>query len=224
MQLLHISISKHCHLQLCLSIRHNESLKVAQQSERLMEAIIQECLSFCKNVVKETESENKGFPSPQKTTDKSRTTAVSGASMDLRRSLLSDITFRDEVYYNKQIIENAIPFLIDFLKTIQEFSNQKMHEILSQTRALLFNWKNNPENNEKYLRKEFAKAKSPTHILEENRTLLGVQHEPEWLANLNVGSIMHIRPLKYKDYAQKKEYINELTKTSLQEKVFSKFI
>jgi len=184
-----------------------------------MDSIIHECLQFCKNSAKEGELENKFMHTPQKTSDRSRMTTVSGASVDLRKSLLNDITFRDEVYYNKQIIEYAGPFLEDFLKNTQEFSKAKMHEIISQTRNLLFNWKNNPENNEKYIRKELIKVKSPPKIKEDNRTLLGVQQEPEWLNTLNIGSIMHMRPLKYKDYAQKKEFINELTKTSLQEKV-----
>jgi len=30
---------------------------------------------------------------------------------------------------------------------------------------------------------------------------------------------MHMKPLKYKEYAQKKEFTNEITKDSLQEKV-----
>jgi len=184
-----------------------------------MDSIIRECLQYCRNSTKEGEFENKFTYTPQKNSDRSRMTTVSGASVDLRKSLLNDITFRDEVYYNKQIIEYAGPFLEDFLKNTQEFSKVKMHEIISQTRNLLFNWKNNPENNEKYIRKELIKVKAPPKIKEDNRTLLGVQQDPEWLSTLNIGSIMHMRPLKYKDYAQKKEFINELTKTSLQEKV-----
>jgi hypothetical protein len=105
------------------------------------------------------------------------------------------------------------------LKNTQEFSRVKMDEIVRTTRNLLFNWKNNPENNEKYMRKELSKDKMPIHVADENRSLLGVQHDPEWLTTLNIGSIMHMRPLRYKDYSQKRELINELTKTSLQEKV-----
>ena len=185
-----------------------------------MTSIISESLNYCRETHKEKESENKHIQiTPQKTSDRSRLTTVSGVSVDLRKSLLNDITFRDEVYYNKHIIDSANPFLEDFVKNTQDFSRVKMHEIINQTRNLLFNWKNNPENNEKYIRKELTKDKVPSKITEENRTLLGVQQDPEWLATLNIGSIMHMRPLKYKDYAQKREFINELTKTSLQEKV-----
>ncbi len=189
-----------------------------------MTSIVSESLMYCRETHKEGESENKHIHiTPQKTSDRSRLTTVSGVSVDLRKSLLNDITFRDEVYYNRYITESASPFLEDFVKNTQDFSRVKMHEIINQTRNLLFNWKNNPENNEKYIRKELTKDKVPSKITEENRTLLGVQQDPEWLATLNIGSIMHMRPLKYKDYAQKREFINELTKTSLQEKVIKSF-
>ena len=184
-----------------------------------MFSIIGECYQFCKETAKDAELDTKPVQTPQKYTDRSRIATASATSGDLRKSLLNDITFKDEVYYNKQIIESALPFLEDFMKNTKEFSRGKMTEIINQTRNLLFNWKNNPENNEKYIRKELIKDKISSKLAEENRTLLGVQQDPEWLSTLNIGSIMHIRPLKYKDYAQKREYINELTKTSLQEKV-----
>lgn len=192
---------------------------VARKAQQVMVSVAHECLSFCKETGRDSVSEHKSTHTPQKNTERSRLTTVSGGSVDLRKSLLHDITFRDEVYYNRQIVDYAGPFLEDFAKSIQEFSKGKMTELINHTRNLLFNWKNNPENNERYIRKELTKDKVPAKITEENRTLLGVQQDPEWLATLNIGSIMHMRPLKYKDYAQKREFINELTKTSLQEKV-----
>ena len=183
-------------------------------------SVAQECLNYCKETTKDSECEYRVNHTPQKNSDRSRMTTISGGSIDIRKSLLNDITFRDEVYYNRQIVEYATPYLEDFLKSTQNFTIGKMHELITHTRNLLFNWKNNPENNEKYIRKELTKDKVPNKITEENRTLLGVQQDPEWLTTLNIGSIMHMRPLKYKDYAQKREFINELSKTSLQEKVF----
>jgi len=83
----------------------------------------------------------------------------------------------------------------------------------------LFNWKNNPENTEKYLRKEFGKANFLKENEEKNRSILGLPTTPDWLKNLNIGSFMHMKPMKYKEYAERKELISELSKESLQEKV-----
>ncbi len=136
-----------------------------------------------------------------------------------KRAFEASSIFKDEVSYVKNILEYAIPFLNDLIHTIGSFSIHQTQELLRQTRKSLFNWKNNPENNEKYLRKELGKSRLPKELKDENRSLLGVQRAPEWLENLNIGTIMHMKPIKYKDYAKKREFTNELTKRSLQEKV-----
>ena len=38
-----------------------------------------------------------------------------------------------------------------------------------------------------------------------------VQH-PKWIQNLNIGSIMHMSPIKYDDYAASNEDIFEISK------------
>lgn len=128
-------------------------------------------------------------------------------------------TFHDEVPYLKHTLDYAIPFLNNFINTVKKFSANKVEDTLKQTRKLLFNWKNNPENIEKYLRKEFGKASFLKDKDDSNRSILGLQTTPEWLRNLNIGSFMHMKPLKYREYAEKKELISELSKESLQEKV-----
>jgi hypothetical protein len=176
---------------------------------KLVVSVFIECADCCKEAQKKIET-----PSAQNNHDDSR-----GSEFGLRSSKIFDskriiddqnAIFRDEVSYLKNILEYASPFI-----------NGKEQDLLKQTRKSLFNWKNNPENNEKYLRKEFG-SKLPDELKDANRSLLGVQRPTEWLESLNIGSMMHMKPMKYKEYAQKKEFTNEITKDALQEKVGQK--
>lgn len=186
-----------------------------------MQTVINECYECCKDAQKVIESPSTGQHSDSTKEDTinfepfSRNQTI----LETKRVLDSSSIFRDEVSYIKNILDYATPFVADLMKTTGTFSIQKTQELLKQTRKSLFNWKNNPENNEKYLRKEFGKSKLPAELKDENRSLLGVQRPLEWLETLNIGTIMHMKPLKYKEYAQKKEFTNEITKDSLQEKV-----
>ena len=130
----------------------------------------------------------------------------------------SNVIFKDDVPYLKILLEYAFPFLNEVCDSLKEFLSSKNAQIFADAKKSLFNWKNNPENNEKYLRKEFRKGSND--IFGENRSLLGVQRNSEWLETLNIGTIMHMKPLKYNEYAVKKELIADITKESLQEKVF----
>jgi len=184
-----------------------------------MSIIINECLECCKEAQRKVESPSIELMA-EFHKDDHHLDPLSKNFVDSKRALDSSSIFRDEVSYLKNILDYALPFINDLIQTTGAFSLNKTHELLKQTRKSLFNWKNNPENNEKYLRKEFGKSKLPNELKDENRSLLGVQRPVEWLENLNIGTIMHMKPIKYKDYAQKKEFTNEITKDSLQEKVF----
>lgn len=131
---------------------------------------------------------------------------------------MNDPVFREEINYNRVLIDSAIPFLSEFLKTVGNFSLDNPAESVSNARKSIYNWKNNPENNEKYLRKEFSKD-SNSCVLNDNRSLLGVQQASDWLEDFNIGSVMHMKPMKYKDYAKKREFVKEITKEALQENV-----
>ena len=201
--------------------RHEEALVYAKKSQKVVAVIISECLEGCKEAQRKVESPPTGhiidpFKEDSPNVDPS---SKHFTVMDSKRVLDSSSIFRDEVSYLKNILDYALPFINDLIQTTGTFSISKTHELLKQARKSLFNWKNNPENNEKYLRKEFGKSKLPNELKDENRSLLGVQRPVEWLENLNIGTIMHMKPIKYKDYAQKKEFTNEVTKDSLQEKV-----
>lgn len=166
-----------------------------------------ECLAFAKEMKKGVE------PVPITPRNQERSLLSSSSEKKLNSSM-----FKDEVPYLKYLLDYAIPFLEDCLSSVQDFNISKTKDMLTAARKSLFNWKNNPENNEKYLRKEFRKSPVQNEFIDETRSLLGVQQPPEWLENLNIGSIMHMKPLKYKEYAQKRDIVNEITKDSLQEK------
>jgi len=211
---------QHCAVLSQLS-KHEDALTFGKRSQRVMQTVINECYECCKEAQKRVESPSTGQHSDSTKEDTisfepfSRNQTI----LETKRVLDSSSIFRDEVSYIKNILDYATPFINDLMKTTNNFSIQKTQELLKQTRKSLFNWKNNPENNEKYLRKEFGKSKLPAELKDENRSLLGVQRPLEWLETLNIGTIMHMKPLKYKEYAQKKEFTNEITKDSLQEKI-----
>lgn len=81
----------------------------------------------------------------------------------------------------------------------------------------MYYWKNNPENNEKHLREQLnVRMKSHPDDL---RSLLGVQNELEWIEQFNIGTIMHISPIQYSQFALQGELLYEFSKKILIEKV-----
>ena len=71
-------------------------------------------------------------------------------------------------------------------------------EQFNEAKRQLYFWRNNPENNEKHIRKEFRAPTQPKE--DEFRSLLGVQNVQEWIENFNIGSIMHMVPLNYEEF------------------------
>jgi hypothetical protein len=65
---------------------------------------------------------------------------------------------------------------------------------------VLYNWKKNPENNERFLRKEFQKGKV-NKVFIDNRSLLGIVQHPKWIENLNIGSVMHMAPISIQSFS-----------------------
>jgi hypothetical protein len=58
------------------------------------------------------------------------------------------------------------------------------------TSGIIF-WKHNPKNNEKYLKKELAKRYGDS--------FKGKKMITEWLEEFNIGNIMHLNPITYKE-------------------------
>jgi hypothetical protein len=56
---------------------------------------------------------------------------------------------------------------------------------------MLYTWKNNLENNEKFIRKSL-------NIIEnrEHRNILGISKIPDWIETFNIGTIMALNPQK----------------------------
>jgi hypothetical protein len=173
-----------------------------------MTSIMTECFAYCKEMKAKVEQTNAATKCGI-----DRTLSILNTSNSANTSI-----FKDDVPYLKFLLEYAIPFLEDFMKTTTEFSGNKNDNILAATKKSLFNWKNNPENNEKYLRKEFKKTNIQNDVIDDTRSLLGVRQTPEWLENLNIGSIMHMKPMRYKEYAHKRDLVTEITKDALHEK------
>jgi len=213
------------YLQCCAVLsqlsKHEEALSLAHKAQRTMISILSQCASYCKET---SEVLDKG-PLSQSNADlingrpSHNVNSPGMLNFDFYKNFENNGTFYDEVPYLKNIMNFAIPFLNNFIATVKKFTGSNIEETLKQTRKLLFNWKNNPENTEKYLRKEFGKANFLKENEEKNRSILGLPTTPDWLKNLNIGSFMHMKPMKYKEYAERKELISELSKESLQEKV-----
>ena len=60
----------------------------------------------------------------------------------------------------------------------------------SQASGIIF-WKYNPKNNEKYLKKELAKRYG--------ESFKGKKMQAPWLEDFNIGNIMHMNPVTFKD-------------------------
>ena len=86
-------------------------------------------------------------------------------------------------------------------------------------KKILYFWKQNPENNEKFIRIEFQQGLK-TDIFKESRSILGVKKTSKWIENLNIGTIMHMMPITYQDQIEQKDIQFELTKEELWKKVF----
>jgi len=49
-------------------------------------------------------------------------------------------------------------------------------------------------------------------VFVDNRSLLGIIEHPKWISNLNIGSIMHMSPISYENYASTNDDILEISK------------
>ncbi len=186
-----------------------------------MISILSTCAEYCQETGDKIEQSTQNQQKYEETKGRISVTPTSTGFSDLMKSIESGTTFSDEVPYLRNTLDFAIPFINSFIITVKKFTGNNIEETLRQTRKLLFNWKNNPENTEKFLRKEFSKSNFMKEDENKGRSILGLQTTNDWLKTLNIGSFMHMKPLKYKEYAEKKELISELSKESLQEKVNS---
>ncbi|CAK94204.1 unnamed protein product (macronuclear) [Paramecium tetraurelia] len=123
---------------------------------------------------------------------------------------------KDEIEFGRLVIDSASDVLKDMIKQ-EDLSSIRIDQkqLLRETKRQLYNWRNNPENNEKSVRKELKLVTQN----EEYRSLLGIQNLADWIKNFNIGSIMHMAPQIYEDFTSFGEMIFELAKRQLLEKV-----
>eukprot|EP01017_Pseudomicrothorax_dubius_P023516 TRINITY_DN2510_c0_g1_i12.p1 TRINITY_DN2510_c0_g1~~TRINITY_DN2510_c0_g1_i12.p1 ORF type:complete len:797 (+),score=114.81 TRINITY_DN2510_c0_g1_i12:128-2518(+) len=124
---------------------------------------------------------------------------------------------REEIHFSRLIIEYSSPILDELVEHTVDFDPLEHLDIFIETKKCFYNWKNNPENNEKHVRKEFKASKS--NWIQENRNLIGVAHEKDWISTLNIGTIMHMMPMSYYDLVNPEEHIYFLSKDQIMEKL-----
>lgn len=201
---------QHCAVLSQLS-RHEDSREMIDTGAKLLQKVIEIVLECCEQLKKITfqklnESNSEKRPPSAMSQNKHAESSKNDAGYLLK----------EEVHYNYGLLEFAVPFLQDFLKMFGNPASQMQN--LQNLKKFVFVWKNNPNNNEKYLREKLQKNVLSLE-LSGARTLLGVQQESEWLQNFNIGTVMHMNPLSYKDYIARRDVIAEVTKEALQEKV-----
>lgn len=133
------------------------------------------------------------------------------------------LVYKHEVAFSKILLENAIPLLSDLTRVKPilkvEKEGKKTENYLQGMKKSLYFWKNNPENNEKYLRKELFVNRNEQKFME-NRNLLGLSETNEWIENFNIGNIMHLNPMSYKEFTFYGEFHYEISNKKLLEMVF----
>ena len=125
-----------------------------------------------------------------------------------------------DIPFKKILIEYAFPILKDLSKTADFccLTDNNREEVLLEVKKSLYFWKKNPENNERDLRKELKAPKE--NNVTNKRSLLGVKSDStEWIENFNIGSIMHMNPVKYDDFCFFGDLNYEISKNQLLEKV-----
>jgi len=126
-----------------------------------------------------------------------------------------------DIPFKKILIDYAYPILRDLSKTPDHccLTDNNRQQVLLEVKKSLYFWKKNPENNERDLRKEL-KAPKETNI-GNKRSLLGVKSDStEWIENFNIGSIMHMNPVKYDDFCFFGDFNYEISKNQLLEKAY----
>lgn len=125
-----------------------------------------------------------------------------------------------DIPFKQILFDFAYPILKDLSKTPDSCSlhDNNRQEMLLEVKKSLYYWKRNPENNERDLRKELNAPKE--NNLGNKRSLLGLKAEStEWIENFNIGSIMHMNPVKYDEFSYFGDLNYEISKNQLLEKV-----
>ncbi|KAM3140179.1 hypothetical protein pb186bvf_007732 [Paramecium bursaria] len=123
--------------------------------------------------------------------------------------IYEEIEFKHELLLRSQQILKIIQNFIS-----DEIISKQEEQQLSAVMKDLFNWKINQEQNEKQFRKKLnINAKI------EQRSLIGLLNENEWIEKFNIGTIMQLKPKQYQDICLEGEYLYEFSQRILLEKI-----
>ncbi|KRW98821.1 hypothetical protein PPERSA_10592 [Pseudocohnilembus persalinus] len=134
-------------------------------------------------------------------------------------SLLNSLG-KEQIQFQSQVINYAQSILKDLIEIpdLEEGNASKeVHNHFLQAKQSLYFWKNNPENNERHIRQELnvPLKESP----KDQRSLLGVANGTDWIEVFNIGTIMHMNPVLYKDFTYFGDILYEISKRNILEKV-----
>ncbi|CAD8184074.1 unnamed protein product [Paramecium pentaurelia] len=193
--------------------KHNMALVNSQKAASTMRELFKIANHFCQQWL-----QNNGL-SGTATTSQSNISIRSNQQEQQdqdKQKKIQKYHMKDEIEFGKLVIDGAKDILKDMIKQVDlEKIPVNEKQLLKEAKKQLYFWKNNPENNEKHLRKELKLVSQN----EEYRSLLGIQNLAEWIKNFNIGSIMHMIPQVYDDFTQFGEMIYELAKRQILEKV-----
>ena len=178
-----------------------------------MNEIIQLTNEICKSLARKEEMRRRiKFQIKQVTPNSNKSEYYRSGTSFVRTSK------QDEIPFSQVLLQRVYPVIKKLYQSSRKIDHQRDKKLLQETKKVLYNWKQNPENNEKYLRKEFKFGIENKKFVD-SRSLLGIVQHPKWIENLNIGTIMHMNPITYEEYALKREDVFQITKEQLQEKI-----
>ena len=226
-----------------LSFSHEEAKKNALEALKTINAVFKNAYKYVSEIKTKTElleqkakllSKSNLPPashSKNKSLASSKTTSEFMAYSNINETLKNNSKIKEEntekptikmdIPFKKILIDYAFPILRELCKTPDCccLTDNNRQEVLLEVKKSLYFWKKNPENNERDLRKELN---APKEVNGGNkRSLLGIKSDStEWIENFNIGSIMHMNPVKYDDFCFFGDLNYEISKHQLLEKVF----
>ncbi|CAD8190390.1 unnamed protein product [Paramecium octaurelia] len=195
--------------------KHNKALINSQKAASIMRELFKIANQFCVQWLQSNGSSGTATTSQSNISVRSNQQEQQQQEQD-KQKRGQKYRMKDEIEFSKLVIDGAQEILKDMIKQVElEKIPVNEKQLLKEAKKQLYYWRNNPENNEKHLRKELKLASQN----EEYRSLLGIQNLAEWIKNFNIGSIMHMAPQLYDDFTQFGEMIYELAKRQILEKV-----
>ncbi|CAD8090588.1 unnamed protein product [Paramecium primaurelia] len=195
--------------------KHNKALINSQKAASIMRELFKIANQFCQQWLQSNGSS--GTATTSQSNISIRSNQQEQQQLDQHKQKRGQkYRMKDEIEFSRLVIDGAQDILKDMIKQVDlEKIPVNEKQLLKEAKKQLYYWRNNPENNEKHLRKELKLVSQN----EEYRSLLGIQNIAEWIKNFNIGSIMHMAPQIYDDFTQFGEMIYELAKRQILEKV-----